>query len=238
MEFDFVRHILWVNTTDGQERAMSLSPKSVASFYHELMLLLGSLDINVKIDLEPKEIPGATLPFDQDEQHSSYDPEYAARFWRILLGAERVLQKFRGGFIGKCSPVHFFWGSFDLAVTRFSGRPAPAKPDADHITQLGYSHELHSIGFWPGNGNIQEPAFYAYAAPEPPGFAGAKILPREAFYNQETKGFILPYEAVRTSANPDQLILDFCQSTYNAAASLGNWDPALERESFRLKRAA
>jgi hypothetical protein len=208
---------------------MALSPCSVADFYMEFMEILNSLGIQTQIDLNPKEVPNP-IPFPDDRVHVSYDREYANRFWRVLVQSDRLMKVFRSHFLGKCSPVHFFWGSFDLAVTRFSGRRAPERAGADRITQEAYSHEVSSIGFWPGSGNIEGAAFYSYAAPEPPGFDKAPVKPAGAFYNPPTKGFILMYDEVRKSKNPDQMILDFFESTYEAAATLGNWDrPSLEK---------
>ena len=238
LEFDFLAHILFIRTSEGQYRAMPLAPRSVADFYQELMGHLRSLGIDVQIDVMPREVPDP-IPFDKDTKHASYDREYAQRFWRILLQADRLFHIFRSGFVGKCSPVHFFWGSFDLTVSRFSGRTAPPRPNADHITQLGYSHEVASVGFWPGSGNILEPAFYSYIAPEPIGFSQSRVEPAQAFYNPPTLGFILRYEDVRQSADPDQAVLKFCQSTYEAGADLARWDRAqLERPLLRPRRAA
>ena len=223
--FDFVDHGLTIETDDGRRRAMALAPRSVADFHQELMELLSALGIEVEIDLEPKEIPDP-IPFDQDRAHASYDEASVRQWFRLLRHTDRLLKEFRSGFLGKCSPVHFFWGSFDLCVTRFSGRLAPPRPDADHITRLAYSHEVSSVGFWPGSGNVTEPAFYAYAAPAPAGFAEARARPGKAFYNPSTQGFILLAEEVRRAEDPDAAVLEFCQSTYEAAADLGRWDRA------------
>jgi hypothetical protein len=227
--FDFTDDTLAIATDDGRRRTMALAPRSVADFYAELCSLLASLAIDVKIDLEPKEVPDP-IPFDRDETHASYD-EVSVRAWfRLLLQADRLLKTFRSRFIGKCSPVHFFWGSFDLCVTRFSGRPAPARPEADHITRLAYSHEVSSCGFWPGSANVEEAAFYAYAAPAPERFDKAHVLPEKAFWNPPTQGFVLLTEDVKRSADPDRAVLDFLQTTYTAAADLAHWDrAALER---------
>jgi hypothetical protein len=230
LEFDFLKHVLRIGTDDGAVKEMSLFPRTVADFYAELMQTLSGLGLEIAIDDLPNEIPGA-VPFSEDRQHASYDPDYAERHWRILLQVHRVMTTFRSGFIGKCSPVHFFWGSFDLAVTRFSGRRAPLHPGGvpnlpDPVTQEAYSHEVSSAGFWPGNDALPYPAFYSYAYPEPSGFSTAPVLPTEGFYSQELREFILPYEAVRTAADPDRLLLDFLTSTYEAAASNGNWDRA------------
>ena len=238
IQYDFVDHVLIINTQPEQRRAMSLSPKPVALFYSELMNLLHSLNIEVQIDLNPKEVPNP-IPFDQDFKNASYDPHYAQRLGLIFHQADRLLKRFRSGFIGKCSPVHFFWGTFDLAVTLFSGRAAPPRPNADHITQEAYSHECMSCGFWPGSGNIQEAAFYAYAAPEPAGFSKVVVKPEMAFYNPTIKNFILTYENVCERINPDRHVLDFFHSTYEAAADLGHWDRnALEKPTVAEKSAA
>jgi len=221
--FDFIDHRLLVQTSEGAVRDLALATKSVATFYRELMALLHSLDINVEINPIPQEYPNRT-PFDQDEAHASYDKDYAQRHWRILVQADRLMKEFRSSFIGKCSPVHFFWGSFDMAVTRFSGRTAPANPKAGPITREAYSHEVSSCGFWPGSGNIEDPAFYAYCAPEPPGYKESPLIPAPAFYNPPTSGYILMYDEVRSSKDPDRLVLDFFQKTYEAGAILGKWD--------------
>ncbi|HEV2616423.1 MAG TPA: DUF5996 family protein [Candidatus Acidoferrales bacterium] len=231
IQFDFLRHILEIQTCDAEARTIELKPCSVADFYREFMKALASLGIRVKIWPMPVEIPNP-VRFDQDTVHASYDPEYANRFWRALVSVEAVLQEFRARFIGKVSPVHFFWGSFDLAVTRFSGRRAPERPGADLITREAYSHEVSSVGFWPGNEGASDAAFYAYATPEPPGFKQGTVRPAAAFYGAELSEFFLPYEEVRKSDSPRDALLDFCESTYDAAASLGNWDRAgLERSA-------
>jgi hypothetical protein len=194
-----------------------------------LMATLGSLGIEARIKARPDEVPDP-VPFAEDHAHASYDPEYANRCWRILVQSDRVFREFRARFIGKCSPVHFFWGSFDLAVTRFSGRRAPEREGADSITREAYSHEVISHGFWPGSGNIQYPAFYSYTAPEPQGLPQAKVRPAAAFYNPETFGFVLPYDEVRLADSPDDTLMEFLQSTYEAGADLAKWDRAsLER---------
>jgi hypothetical protein len=198
-------------------------------FYRDTMQMLHELGVEVKIWTMPVELPNPTR-FELDTEHASYDPVYAQRFWQILLRTADVMQVFRAGFVGKCSPVHFFWGSFDLAVTRFSGRKAPERPGADPITREAYSHEVISHGFWPGSGAIESAAFYAYAAPEPAGLKEARVLPAEAAYNRELSEFILPYEAVRSQPNPEETLTRFLQSTYEAAAGLAKWDRAnLER---------
>jgi hypothetical protein len=223
IQFDFIHHKLLIRTSSGAERVMALAPRSVADFYREFTECLQSLGIQVKIWKVPMEIPDP-IAFDRDTKHASYDPEYANRFWRILVRTDEIFKEFRARFIGKSSPVHFFWGSFDLAVTRFSGRRAPAREGADAITREAYSHEVISAGFWPGAGNIKGPAFYAYAAPEPTGFAESHILPAKAFYDAQMHEFFLMYDDVRTAASPKAALLEFLQSTYDAAASLGKWN--------------
>jgi hypothetical protein len=210
---------------------MALYPRPVADFYRDLMALLRGLGIEVAINPLPQEI-AHPIRCDEDYEHAAYDAAYATRWWRILVQSERVLQQFRARFLGKCSPVHFFWGAFDLAVTRFSGRRAPERPGADRVTREAYSHEVSSCGFWPGTpeGPMREPAYYAYMAPEPDGFAAAVVRPAAAAYQRELGEFLLPYEAVRTAPDPDTTLLEFAQSTYEAGASLANWDrAALER---------
>ncbi len=229
MQFDFQKHVLEIHCNNGQQREIELAPRSVADFYREFMDALASLGIHVNIWPMPVEIPNP-IRFDEDRIHASYVPEYARRFWRVLLSAESVLEEFRARFLGKCSPVHFFWGSFDLAVTRFSGRRAPERPGADKITREAYSHEVISVGFWPGNEGASDAAFYAYAAPEPQGFAQTPVRPAAAFYEKGLGEFLLRYEDVRRSDSPAQSMMDFAQSTYEAGATLGNWDrAALER---------
>lgn len=235
IDFDFVEQALFIATSGGDLRVMALAPKSVASFYGEFMDLLRSLAIDVQINTTPSEIPNP-IPFDQDDKHASYDREKAWQFWRALVQVDRVMKIFRGEFIGKCSPVHFFWGGFDMAVSRFSGRRAPPRPEADAITREGYSHEVSSCGFWPGSDDFKQAAFYSYMAPEPKGFDSAAVDPTSAFYNRGTNGFILPYEDVRNATDPDAMILDFFQSTYDAGADLAQWDRvALERNFGQLK---
>lgn len=232
LTFDFVDHHFFIRTSDGQVRGVPLRPKAVADFYCEVMSHLNDLGIEVAIDPIPSEVP-SPIAFHEDFVHASYDRKSVERFWKLLLQAERVFEKFRGGFIGKCSPVHFFWGSFDLAVSRFSGRRAPERPGVDHITKLAYSHEVISCGFWPGGGNIDAAAFYAYAAPEPFGFAEGRVLPASAFYNPPSKNFILMVDDIRHTENPDQMVLDFLQSTYDLGANLAKWNrQELERRSF------
>jgi len=213
---------------------LRLEPQSVATFYRRLMEEMERLELHVNIHMKPNEVP-EPIRFDQDESHQAYDREYATRFWRILVQADRVLKEFRARFIGKCSPVHLFWGAFDLAVTRFSGRRAPQHPGGipnlpDWVTREAYSHEVSSCGFWPGGGAIPYAAFYSYAYPEPAGFSGASVRPDAAFYSADLREFILGYDVVRQAESPDQTLLDFLQTTYEAAANLANWDRrSLER---------
>ena len=229
IEFDFIDHLLRVTTNRAENKTMCLCPRTVADFHAEFMALLRSLDIHPKIWPMPVEVPNP-IRFDQDATHTSYDPTYANAFWRILVTADCVFKEFRSRFIGKASPVHFFWGSFDLAVTRFSGRLAPQREGADKITREAYSHEVSSVGFWPGGGDINGAAFYSYAAPQPAGFGDRPVRPAEAFYQTQMGEFLLMYDDVRGSESPRNALLDFCQSTYDAAADLGNWDRrALER---------
>jgi hypothetical protein len=232
--FDFIGHRLTIETSDGATDDFALGPLAVADFYAELMERLRGLGLDIRIWTMPVEIPDP-VPFEKDRSHVAYDPDYAQRFWRVLVQAERVLTAFRGRFLGKASPVHFFWGSFDLAVTRFSGRVAPPHPGApgvaDRVTHEAYSHEVSSCGFWPGGVGMEEPIFYSYAYPQPAGFAEAPVRPAAAFYSRDFGEFILPYDAVRSVAAPDAVLLDFLQSTYEAAAGLAQWDrAALERQ--------
>src|SRR5258708_3905081 len=208
ISFDFIDHKLLIRTSEGPSRELALAPRSVADFYRETMGALRSLGIAVKIWTMPQEIPNP-IRFDQDEIHASYDREYAHRFWRILVSVDTIFKKFRAGFIGKCSPVHFFWGAMDLAVSRFSGRRAPDRPGADLINKEGYSHEDISVGFWPGGGEITDAAFYAYAAPEPEGFSKAPIRPKSAFYSPTMKEFFLMYDDVRKAPSPEDTLLEF-----------------------------
>jgi hypothetical protein len=230
INFDFIAHTLEIITSLGETRSFRLVPRTVAEFYFELMAALHSLGIDAKVWTMPVEVP-RPVRFNLDEAHSSYDSEYAHRFWQILVSVDTVLREFRSRFIGKASPVHFFWGSFDLAATRFSGRRAPERPDADFITKEAYSHEVISHGFWPGDGEVvKDAAFYAYAAPEPAGFKEKRAMPSKAFYSGEKNEFFLMYDDVRRSHSPEQALLEFCQSTYEAGANLGHWDRAsLER---------
>jgi hypothetical protein len=234
IRFDFIDHKLRILKSDGAVQVIELRPKSVAAFYREVMAALSELKIDTKINTTPNEVEPA-IPFDQDDEHRFYDPEYANRFWRVLLQSARVFQQFRSRFCGKCSPVHFFWGSFDLAVTRFSGRPAPPHPGGvphlpDAITREAYSQEVSSLGFWPGNAAMPTPIFYSYAYPEPPGFAEAKVRPDAAVYEPKLREFTLPYDAVRTAESPDKTLLEFAQSAYDAASNLGRWDRAALEE--------
>jgi hypothetical protein len=227
--FDFIGHRLVLETSDGISKSLALKPQSVAEFYQELMEMLRSAGIEVKIWRTPVEIPNP-IPFDEDRVHASYDPASVEKFWRILLSVDAVFTQFRAGFVGKSSPVHFFWGSFDLAVSRFSGRLAPERPGADSITREAYSHEVSSVGFWPGGGDIKDAAFYSYSVPGPQGLKEARVRPASAYYQTQISEFLLMYEDVRKSESPTATLLDFCQSTYEAGASLGNWDrKALER---------
>ncbi|MDB6087459.1 MAG: hypothetical protein JWN85_243 [Gammaproteobacteria bacterium] len=229
MTFDFLEHQLLTRCSDGASRNIPLSARSVAEFYRDTMRMLHELGIDVKIWTLPVEVPDP-IRFELDTVHASYEAAYAHRFWQILLQASRVMQGFRAGFVGKCSPVHFFWGSFDLAVTRFSGRPAPERPGADPITREAYSHEVISHGFWPGSGATPYAAFYAYAAPEPAGFKDARVLPASAFYSPEVSEFILPYEKMRAEEDPAKALEGFMKTTYEAGARLAKWDrQSLER---------
>ncbi len=228
MDFDFVDHLLWVMTSDGHVRQIMLAPKPVAEFYSEVMAALAELGLETPITTLPCEIADG-IPFDRDSVHAAYDRDLANRFWRILIATHEVLTRFRSGFLGKVSPVHFFWGSFDLAVTRFSGRRAPLHPGgvprlSDAVAREAYSHEVSSAGFWPGGGPIDYAAFYSYAYPAPQGYASAPIQPAEAFFSEELGEFLLPYEVVRKAQDPEATLMAFLQSTYDAAADLGRWD--------------
>jgi hypothetical protein len=233
IDFDFIDHRLLIAASDGRRDTLLLRPIPVAEFYRELMERLRALDLDIRIWTMPVEIADP-IAFEQDTVHAAYDPEAVSRFWRALARVDQVLKAFRAEFLGKVSPVHFFWGSFDLAVTRFSGRSAPPPPSnpiiPDIVNREAYSHEVSSAGFWPGNGGFGQAAFYSYAYPPPPGFADAAITTDGASYNKETGEFILPYEAVRRAAAPDKALLDFLRQTYAVAADLGQWDRAgLER---------
>ncbi|MHB1958284.1 MAG: DUF5996 family protein [Acidobacteriaceae bacterium] len=232
IQFDFIHHLLIVQTNRAAVAMTKLTPRSVADFYREFMAILASLGIEVKIWPTPVEVPDP-IPFDRDTQHASYDPEYANRFWRILVSSDSVFKEFRARFIGKSSPSHFFWGSFDLAVTRFSGRRAPERVSADAITREAYSHEVISAGWWPGGGDVAGPAFYAYAAPEPERFAKQAVRPEKTFYHPQLKEFLLMYDDVRQASSPRAALLEFLQSTYEAAADTGKWDrKELEKASI------
>jgi hypothetical protein len=228
IDFDFVSHALRISTSDGAERQFALSGHSVASFYESVMAALAELGIRVTIDEMPNELPDP-IRFSQDSRHATYDADAVRRFFQILVNADRVFKQFRTSFIGKASPVHFFWGSFDLAVTRFSGRRAPKHPGGvpnlpDAVACEAYSHEVSSAGFWPGGGAIDYAAFYSYAYPEPAGYRTVKAQPAAAFFSEALGEFILPYDAVRGDGNPDQALLEFLQSTYEAAANAAKWD--------------
>lgn len=234
IRFDFIDHELRILKSDGTTRTLKLQSQSVAKFYEAVMKALNDLELPVKINMLPNEVE-KPIPFDEDQVHRSYDREHANRFWRVLVQSDRVFKEFRSRFCGKCSPVHFFWGSFDLAVTRFSGRPAPPHPGGiphlpDAITREAYSQEVSSLGFWPGNAAAPTAIFYSYAYPEPSGFAEAKVQPATAFYEPKFREFMLRYDAVRTAEKPDELLLDFAQSTYDAASKLGQWDRDALRE--------
>lgn len=234
VELDFVDHLLSVRTSAGDDRSLPLIPQSVSAFYAQYLTLLGSLKIDVHIRPVPVELETAT-PFPEDHQHASYDAAAVARWWRVMLHADRLLKRFHGRFQGKASPVHFFWGGFDLASTRFSGRTAPQHPGGvpncpDYVMHEAYSHECSSCGFWPGGGALSEPAFYAYHYPEPEGYGEARSLPEGAYYHPALLEYILPYEAVRRSSTPDETVLSFLQGTYETAADLARWDrTAMER---------
>ena len=230
VEFDFVTHQLSIRTSEGQASIIPLYPRSVADFYSEYMACLRSLGIEVTIHRTPDEFDDKT-PFDQDQHHASYDVKQIESFRRILINCDRILKEFRSRFLGKCSPVHFFWGGFDLAVTRFSGRRAVLPKDADALTREGYSHECISCGFWPGNRTFSDPAFYSYTAPKPPGLDKESVLPSAGYWDKQLGEFILKYDDVRTAQMPEKDILNFCQTTYEAGARLALWDrDALERK--------
>ena len=236
VEFDFIEHALRIETSAGETEVLELAPRSVADFYREFMASLKSLGIDVKIWPMPVEVPNP-IRFDQDTTHASYDAAHAERFWRALVAIAPIFLEFRARFIGKDSPVHFFWGSFDLAVSRFSGRRAPERPDADKITREAYSHEVSSVGWWPGGGGVEYPAFYSYAAPEPAGYKDSPVKPGRAAYNDQLKEFLLAYDDVRNSADPRAALLDFCQSTYEGAANLAKWDRAALERSVKADSA-
>ena len=234
IDFDFIGHQVVVQSSDGGVAGLALQPQSVAAFYRRLMEEMAKLDLRVDIHKRPNEVP-EPIRFDRNDAPGAYDRDYANRFWRVLVQADRVFKAFRARFIGKCSPVHFFWGATDLAVTRFSGRRAPEHRGGipnlpDWVTREAYSHEVSSCGFWPGGGSVPSAAFYSYAYPEPKGFSEVRVRPGAAFYSGELRVFVLPYDAVRESDSPDDTLLDFLQTTYEAAASLGKWDrSSLER---------
>ena len=233
IDFDFIDHRLAIHASDGALDSFPLEPRSVADFYGEVMGRLRALGLETRVWTMPVEIADP-IPFERDHAHAAYNREYAHRFWRVLVQADRLFSAFRARFVGKVSPVHFFWGSFDLAVTRFSGRAAPRHPGApnvaDVVTSEAYCEEVSSAGFWPGGAGMEKPVFYSYAYPSPPGFPDAPVRPDAAFFSREMGEFLLPYDAVRTAAAPDALLLDFLQSTYAAAAELGRWDRSkLER---------
>jgi hypothetical protein len=243
IRFDFISHELRILKSDGAVRVIPLQPRSVAEFYQMTMSMLDELDLPVQINTTPNELPDP-IPFERDQVHRAYDREQANRFWRVLLQSDRVFKLFRSRFCGKCSPVHFFWGSFDLAVTRFSGRAAPPHPGGiphlpDAITREAYSQEVSSLGFWPGNDAIPQAIFYSYAYPEPQGFAQSVLKPDAASYNAQLKEFILPYDIVRTAPSPAEMLLEFAQSAYDAASKLGDWDrAALEEKKPDLRSSA
>ena len=230
ISFDFIDHRLDIKTSDGASRTIALYHRTVAGFYREFMEMLRSLGLGIKIWPMPVEIPNP-IRFDQDVTHARYDPAYANRCWRILVTVDKIFKEFRGRFIGKASPVHFFWGSFDMAASRFSGRRAPERPGADKITKEAYSHEVQSVGWWPGGGDVTSPMFYSYCAPEPPGFRESAVRPGKAFYDTKLGEFLLSYDEVRAASDPRAALLDFCQSTYEAAAISAKWDRgSLERK--------
>lgn len=242
IEFDFAHHALRIRKSDGRERHFALSPMSVADFHRQVMAALAELDIAVSIYTRPVEVVEA-IPFERDHAHASYDADTVNRVWRAFVQADRVFKVFRARFQGKSSPSHFFWGAFDLAVTRFSGRGAPLHPGgapncADWVMQEAYSHELASAGFWPGAG-LGEAAFYAYAWPEPPGYRERDVQPAAAYFSESLQEFVLPYEAMRSADDPDATLLAFLQSTYESAADLARWDRgSLERDGRRPGRGA
>ncbi len=241
LEFDLISHTLLVRVSDGGQGQLILAPRSVAGFHAELLETLARLGVPVEIDVHPNELPDPT-PFPQDTAVREYDPDSAHRFWLALVQCDRVFKRFRTRFVGKCSPVHLFWGSFDLAVTRFSGRTAPLHPGGvphlpDAVTREAYSHEVSSAGFWPGSGDIEHAAFYSYCYPIPAGFANATVAPDEARFDPQLGEFLLPYDAVRNACDPDTMLLTFLQTTYEAAANAGHWDrAALEIEEGQLGR--
>lgn len=236
VNFDFIDHKLDIVSSWAPAVTVRLFTRSVAGFYREFMQDLAGLGIQVKIWPMPQEVPNP-IRFDRDVTHARYDPIYANRFWRVLASVDMALKEFRSQFLGKVSPVHFFWGSFDLAFTLFSGRRAPERPGADPVTREAYSHEVTSVGWWPGSGDVKDAMFYAYAAPEPTGFREARIKPEKAYYDTKLSVFLLSYEEVRRSPDPKASILEFARSVYDASATLGNWDrAALERNPPSAKQ--
>jgi hypothetical protein len=236
IDFDFIDHLLYIQSSSGETRIIPLAARPVADFYHDVMEALHSINVEIKIWTVPVEVE-ERIPFEQDYTHTAYDPEYVHRFWRVLLQVDRVMKVFRGRFCGKASPVHFFWGSFDLAASRFSGRKAPIMENAFNVAKYvmreAYSYEVSSIGFWPGGG-LGEAAFYAYIYPEPPGYSKSAIQPAQAYYHPQLKEFVLPYEAVRTSGAWDKDLLDFFQTTYEAGANLAKWERSTLETSFLI----
>lgn len=232
IEFDFIDHMLRIECSDGAIKKLALRPQSVADFYREVMAAMHELGLDVQIWTMPVEVPNP-IRFEDDVTHASYDAEYANRFWRALVNIDEVFKDFRSRFLGKASPVHFWWGSFDHAVTRFSGQPAPEREGADSITREAYSHEAISHGFWPGGNGVQA-AFYSYTAPEPAGLPESSLRPAAAFYSQDMKEFLLPYDAVRQAASPESALMDFLQSTYEAGANLAGWDRAALERTLKL----
>jgi len=242
IDFDFIAHEVRIQTGEGAVESIALAPRTVADFYEELFQRLRSLDLDIRIRTVPSEIADG-IPFELDREHGTYDPEHAASFWRALVQADRVLKDFRSRFSGKASPVHFFWGSFDLAVTRFSGRRAPPHPGGvpnlpDWVAREAYSHEVSSCGFWPGSEAMPDPVFYAYAYPEPPGFKTASVRPKGAYYHPPLGEFLLPYDDVQRAISPDAALLEFLQSSYEAAADHGDWDRAALESRWERQRAS
>jgi hypothetical protein len=241
MDFDLLGHQLVIRVTDGAQRSIPLEARPVSDFHRDVFTALSELGLDIRIRTTPCELPDA-IPFEKDTKHHHYDREFATRFWRALVQIDRVFREFRSRFIGKCSPVHFFWGSFDLAVTRFSGREAPPHRGGipnfpDWVAREAYSHEVSSAGFWPGGGGVEYPSFYSYAYPAPDGFAKAPVSPAGAFYSDALGEFLLPYDEVRRATSPDDALLEFLQTTYEAAADLAGWNrSALERELVPLGR--
>lgn len=240
IDFDFIDHRLVLQTSDGRTRSIPLVEQTIADFHAALIALLSDLGLEVEINRLPNEVP-SPIPFDEDREHRAYDAEAVQRFWRALLQIDRVFKLFRSGFIGKTSPVHFFWGSFDMAVTRFSGRPAPLLPSSNPglplaVAREAYSHEVSSAGFWPGGSGVDYAAFYSYAYPQPAGFSDAQVRPQQAFYHDELGQFLLPYDAVRNADSPDEVLLSFLQSTFDAAAERAGWDRAALECSLGVPR--